>query len=292
MDKTRNKKRSRRKSRKITGGMDAAVLTKDGNILQKSSWTTITSLDKLNGYQVSYNDVTYTIADADADAKDDSMKWTGITDKSTLGLTKNKKWLIGDAISQIYGVTRNMFDDFVSGVAVEISTEKGENINSNKISDVTFTPEIVTIYYSGTIGDNGENQSQDDLSKYININEIDTKYQTAAFGDRDKPWEKKVLDYYLQTINQTSIGRKLVSTTVGAVKRAATKLATGKSMDAQLLEEKAKRVPIMSEIQEAFNDTTIQGGVYDATLGELTFKATLLTDGEGGYVVTDIKVAK
>jgi len=288
MDKTRNKKRSRRKSRKITGGMDAAVLTKDGNILQKSSWTTITSLGKLNDYQVSYNHVTYTIADA----KDDIMKWTEITDKSTLGLTKNKKWLIGDAISQIYGVTRNMFDDFVSGVAVEISTEKGENINSNKISDVTFTPEIVTIYYSGTIGDNVENQSQDDLSKYININEIDPKYQTAAFGDNDKPWEKKVLDYYLQTINQTSIGRKLVSTTVGAVKRAATKLATGKSMDAQLLEEKAKRVPIMSEIQEAFNDTTIQGGVYEESTGELTFKATLLTDGEGGYVVTDIKVAK
>ena len=180
-----------------------------------------------------------------------------------------------------------MASDFFNAEIAKGDNESGDaidtvkQIDSSTISEVVFTPTGVTFtYMSNTLSADTKN-TKEKKTKVIIIAETPVEN-----------WEKKVLDYYLQTINQTSIGRKLVSTTLGAVKRAATKLATGKSMDAQLLEEKAKRVPIMSEIQEAFNDTTIKEGVYDATLGELTFKATLLTDGEGGYVVTDIKVAK
>jgi hypothetical protein len=289
MDKTRNKKRSRRKSRKITGGINSAVLKKDGKKLDKSEWTKITSLDKLNGYQVSYNDVTYEISDAG----NKTMTWTGIKDeKGTLskvvsGNLKRKKWLIGDAISQIYGVASDFFNteiakgDNESGDAIDTVKQ----IDSSTISEVVFTPTGVKFTYMS-------NTLPADINEPITTEKKTGSIKIAETQDPD--WEKKVLNYYLQTINQTSIVGKLASTIlpVGAVKRAAIKLATGKSMDAQLLEQKAKRVPILTEIQEVFKDISIPEGVYDAGSGELTFKAKLLTDGEGRYVVTDITVAK
>jgi hypothetical protein len=51
MNKTRNKKRSRRKSQKMTGGEDPAVLLKDDNTkLDKSEWDTLQNILK-NLYQ-------------------------------------------------------------------------------------------------------------------------------------------------------------------------------------------------------------------------------------------------
>ena len=266
----------------MTGGEDPAVLLKDDNTkLDKSKWDTFqNNLVNLNEYKVQYKHVEYTISVTD----NNEMMWENLQGMGSISSTltgnvKFKKDLIGDAISRIYGVEA---DYFKQEIAKGKPGTDGKPIDSSTISKVSFTNTgKITVTYK-------ENELDNDAAATINEKDVDMTIKITDFNLAPLDWQQKVMDYYLQTINQTTniseLGRP-----AGIVKRLVRKVATGKSMDAQLLEQKAKRVPILTEIQEAFG--TIKEGAFDPSTGELTFKAKLLTDGEGGYVVTDIKVA-
>jgi hypothetical protein len=210
----------------------------------------------------------------------ENLQGMGSISSTLTGNVKFKKDLIGDAISRIYGVEADFFkQEIAKGRSAGETIDTVKSIDSSTISKVSFTNTgQITFTYK-------ENELDNDAAATIENKDVDMPIQIEGFDSAN--WQQKVMDYYLQTINQTTnisqLGRP-----AGIVKRLVTKVATGKSMDAQLLEQKAKRVPILTEIQEALG--TIKAGVYDAASGELRFKAKLLTDGEGGYVVTDIKV--
>jgi hypothetical protein len=269
MNQTRNKKTSRRKSRKITGGENPAKIffsgTEKSRDELKKQWLDIKELVKLDNHKVQYMNVEYKITEASPK----KIVWNDLTDTSNLKksgiknikyieklIGENKKKLIGDAISKIY------FDNkeptyFEKDLKKLNKLNKTLKLDSNTISQVQFEPKKVIVTYEPT-----------------NI-------QTLIIPDPGD-WQQKVLDYYLNTINVTS--------RVSSIGRTITSVTTGTTNIAQLQAEKVQRIPTETEIKEAFGVKNIKKGWYNAVTGELSFKGKVLTDGNKKYTVSDLKI--